>query len=155
MAGVPIEVARQEIWDLVSRSLDVIVFGGSLDVKLLDLYPSTHCIIDVQKHYTARHHNVSLADKTLPPLESGAQYKSSVLSKACLYLDIQKERVHNSLEDARATMGLFQHDLSWILPNIVFLLFFFNPAIFIYSTFFSVQHKFPFDSSKVNYLRNS
>ena len=59
MAGVPIEVARQEVWDLVSRSLGVIVFGGSLDVKLCDLDPSSHCIIDVQKHYTARHHDAA------------------------------------------------------------------------------------------------
>ena len=30
MARVPIEVARQEVWDIVSRSLGVIVFGGTL-----------------------------------------------------------------------------------------------------------------------------
>ena len=74
-----------------------------------------------------------MADKTLPPLKSGAQYKLSVLSKACLHLEIQKEGVHNSLEDAQATMDLFQHGHSWILPNIVsfFYLFFFflNPII--------------------------
>ena len=74
-----------------------------------------------------------MADKTLPPLKSGAQYKLSVLSKACLHLEIQKEGVHNSLEDAQATMGLFQHGHSWILPNIVFFVFFLNP---VYSTFF-------------------
>ena len=30
------------------------MFGGSLDVELLDLAvdPSSHCIIDVQKHYS-------------------------------------------------------------------------------------------------------
>ena len=32
LAGVPIEVARQKVWDLVSRSLGVIVFDGSLNV---------------------------------------------------------------------------------------------------------------------------
>ena len=115
----------------------MIVFGGQLDVELLDLDPPSHCIIDVQKHYTARHRDVSVADKTLPPLKSGAQYKLSVLSKACLNLEIQKEGVHNSLEDAQATMGLFQHGQSWIVPNIVsfffFFFFFLNP---IYSTFF-------------------
>ena len=75
MAGEPIEVARQEVSDLVSRSLGLIVFSGSLDVKFLDLDLLSHCIIDVQKHYTTRYHNVSVADKTLPPLENGAQYK--------------------------------------------------------------------------------
>ena len=30
MARVPIEVARQEVWDIVSRSLGLIVFGGTL-----------------------------------------------------------------------------------------------------------------------------
>ena len=54
------------------------MFGGTLDVKLLDLDLSSHCIIDVQKHYTARHHDVSVTDKTMPPLKSGAQYKLSV-----------------------------------------------------------------------------
>ena len=63
----------------MSRSLGVNVFGGSFDVKLHDLDPSSHCIIDVQKHYTARHYDVSVADKTLPPLKSGAQHKLNVL----------------------------------------------------------------------------
>ena len=65
------------------------MFGGSLDVKLRDLDPSSHCIIDVQNVWRTR---------PCLTLKSGAQYKLSVLSKACLHLDIikKKEGVHNS-----------------------------------------------------------
>ena len=85
----------------------VIVFAQNLGVDLHDLGPKSCQVIHIRKHFNAHgRQELGMATKTLPPLPSGRNYSMKKLSLAILGRQIQ-ERPHESLEDARATLGLF------------------------------------------------
>ena len=119
LRGEPIEAVKEEVRALVSGKEGVVVFAEGLDVDLLDLGPESCQVIDVQEHFNARgRQELGMATKTLPPFPSGGKYSLKNLSRAVLGRRIQEGR-HQSLEDATATMDLFQWGRDWILPEVV------------------------------------
>ena len=108
LRGEPIEAIKEEVRALVSSKKGVVVFAQDLDVDLLGLGPKSCQVIDVQEHFSAcGRQELGMATKTLPPFPSGGNYSLKSLSRAILGRQIQ-QGPHESLEDARATMGLFQ-----------------------------------------------
>ena len=107
LRGEPIEAVKEEVRALVSSKKGVLVFAQDLDVEYLGLWPELCQVIHMQKDFNARRcQELGMATKTLPPFPSGGKYSLKSLSLAVLGRRIQ-EGQHESLEDARAILGLF------------------------------------------------
>ena len=103
-----------------SKPCRVVVFAGKMEVELLGLGPDICDLVDLQLHFDSLGRKERrLTRKTLPPLPiTYSHYSLKRLSKALLDLNIQ-EGTHNALEDARATMELFNWGKTLILSELV------------------------------------
>ena len=84
------------------------VFAGKMEVKLLGLGPDICDLVDLQLHFDSLGRKERRSTRKTPPSLpiTHTYYSLKCLSKALLDQNIQ-EGTHSALEDARATMGLF------------------------------------------------
>ena len=122
LAGRPINDVKQEVRRALvsSKPCRVVVFAGELEVRLLGLGPDLCDLVDIQVAFdSVGKRERTRKIKTLPPLlPNHNHYSLKGLSEAILGFKIQAS-AHCALEDAAATMALYNWGKDWILPELV------------------------------------